>query len=365
MAGWIEERGRKFVARWRDEDGRKRSEPFDNRDDAEAWLLKVTQQKRSGTYQTPSEITVRELVASFLMRARYRVGGATIRTYTLKAEGHIYPVLGGVKVRSLTTVMVQDMIDRMLNRYAPATVVAAWVVLHAALDEAVRLGIVPSNRATGVGLPVIEREEQATWTFDEVRRVLAAVRDDVKWHALYALVLASGMRPGEALVLRWGDVDLDAGVVHVRRTRTSDADGRLMVGKTTKGKRVRAVAIGPGVVEVLRRHREDQQRRREAAGERWRSGDAVFDGVRGPLGRSTWGKYHTALIERAGVRYVTPHGMRHTNATLELQSRTPTKIVSERLGHKHVGITLDIYSHVDETMQREAANVLDSKLFGD
>lgn len=363
--GWIEQRGRRYLARWRDADGKKRSEPCESREAAELVLLKVKQGKRAGTYTPPSEVTVREVVERYLARARHRVRGGSAYTYARRAETYVLPALGSVRVQALTVARVQVMVDAMQDRgLAPMTIKGAVLVLHAALGEAQRLGIVTANAASGVVLPVAERRARDVWSLDEIRRVLDTLRDQPLWHALYALMLSSGMRPGEALVLRWSDVDLDTGVVHVRRTRTTDADGHTMAGSTTKGKRARVVAIGTGAVTALRVHRQDQERRRAVAGG-WRAGDAVFDGVRGSLGHSTWQEYHAALVDRLGVTPITLHGMRHTAATIMMRMNVHPKVVSEMLGHKNIGITLDTYSHSSADLQQDAAVTLDGVMFGE
>lgn len=362
MSGWIEARGRRYVARWRDEDGRKRSEPCDTREAAELVLLKVRQQKRAGTYQPPTDATVKDVVESYLRRVRHRVSSGTVSTYEQRARVHLIPRFGDIKVRSLTSEMVQGMVDDLEDReYAPATIQGIVIVLHAALSRVRKQ--VGANVVDDVELPAIEPVRKATWSMAEVGKVLDALRGKVQWRAMYALMVSSGMRPGEIVALRWDDVDLVRGVVHVRRTRTRDEGGKITIGTTTKGRRDRAVAIGPGAVEALRAHREDQDKRRGEASV-WRAGSAVFDSAKGSMSYSTWNEYHKEMVERVGVTPITLHGVRHTMATIMMEKNVHPKVVSEMLGHATVGMTLDIYSHVDAELQRQAADRLDGQIFG-
>jgi integrase len=316
----------------------------------------------------PSDRTVADLVKEWLDRgkASNRWAGSTYVNYRDRADRWVLPQLGAIKAAQLTTPRVQHWVDGLTAAgLAPSTVQFTARVLSSALAEAVAIGILPRNPCTGVRKPKHVQVEPETWTPDEIRRVIAEVKDDPFWHAVYRTMLATGMRPGELRALKWADIDFAAGIVTVRRTMTEDNDGRAIVGGITKGKRSRQVAVTPEELAVLKTWQTAQKVRRLKT-ERWHDEDLVFDRGDGRfLPEQTWIGKQARLCERIGVTPIGPHGMRHTHATDELRNGTHPLVVSKRLGHRSIAITLDRYSHVGMDLNRAAAEALDKRLFGD
>jgi integrase len=175
-------------------------------------------------------------------------------------------------------------------------------------------------------------------------------------------MLATGLRRGEALALHWSDVDLDGGTLRVRWTLTRTSKG-LQLGEPKTDKSRRTVPIPRSAVEVLRAHRIQQAAEQLAAGEAWRDSDLVFTTEVGtPLEpRNVLRRFET-LAQRAGLRDVHLHTLRHSTASFLLAAGTHTKVVQEHLGHSSYAITADIYSHVGPAQQREVADRLDEAL---
>lgn len=343
----------RFQARWHD-GARWRAKTFPDLDAAEDHLRDVGRRRRRGLDVAVSDLTVDELVADYLARGQHRWAANTLATYRLLARRQIGPGLGRVRVAELTAVRVQRWLDRLTGQVSASVVQSARTILSGACRDAVRLGIIPANPVTGARTPARPRAERQTWTAVQVQAALAAVAGDVLLHALYLVALTTGVRPGELRALMWRDLDLERGVLTVRRTMTRDADFRHRVGTTTKTRRVRAVALPEVTVEALRVHRADQLRRRLAAAA-WHDGEVVFDrGDGAPLAQQTLANRHRAVCERAGVPRIRMHDLRHTFATIALEQGTHPKIVSEILGHASITTTLDIYSHVDVDLQRAA-----------
>lgn len=344
-----------------DGDWRQASRTFERLEDAQAHLADVARAKRSDRYRGPSRLTVNELVAEYVARAEQskRITAGSAHTYRERAARMIAPTIGARRLDGLEPLDVQRWIDALVARgFAASTIHPAVAVLMGALREAALLGITDRHRGLGVRRPAIDRTPKPVWSVADVRRVLAAVAGDPIYDALYHVAIATGMRPGELRALAWRDVNLDAGIVAVRRTMAKDADGRAIIAERTKGKQARAVAIAPATVDALRRHRALQNERRLRA-EAWHDLDLVFDRDDGKwLVQSTWFKRHNALCARAGVRRIRLHDLRHTSASLELETGTHPKVVSDRLGHAKISMTLDMYSHVSPALQRAAANAL-------
>lgn len=198
------------------------------------------------------------------------------------------------------------------------------------------------------------------WSAEELSRFLTASRED-RYHGAWWLLASTGMRRGEALGLRWSDIDLDAGRADIRRTLvTTDVQRKGEPGmawgtpKTAKGRRT--VALDEGTVTALRAHRARQAQERLALGEGYQDGDLVVclpDGR--PVHPKTLSSHFERLVKRLGLPRVRLHDLRHTHATLALRAGIHPRIVQERLGHANVSITLDTYSHVDLDMQAAAA----------
>jgi len=359
-----------YQARWPEADAsgaiRIRAKTFPTLDEAEAWLRSRDRVTRRRRPLTPAELTVDALLAEMLTRATTRLSERTILTYRDRARKMISPYLGSRRLIDLTTLDVQRWIDRLTaDGYKPATVHAAVAVLHSVLRDAAVLGIIERNLAEGIRRPGIEQLRVQTWTADEARRLLAVVRDDELYGALYHVALATGMRPGELRALPWADVDLGRRRIIVNRTMTKDAAGRETIGHRTKTRRGRAVALPEAVVAILKSHRALQNRRRQRASG-WHDLDLVFDRGDGMwLGQNTWRYKHQQFCAAAGVPVIRLHDIRHSSASLELEAGTHIKVVQDRLGHSSVQMTIDRYSHVSEDLQRRAADALGKRLFED
>ena len=228
-------------------------------------------------------------------------------------------------------------------------------LLHRALGQAVRLKLIRENPVAVVDRPRARRREIRSLTADEVRALLRAAEGD-RLEALYVVAVTTGLRQGEIFALKWKDIDTRRRVLSVRRTLL-DAGGHREVAdpKTASGRR--RVDLPDRTVEALRAHRG--RLKVTPHPEAW-----VFTDTRGgPLRRSNLLRRDWApLLARAGLAGVRFHDLRHTCASLLLAAGVHPKVVQERLGHATVGITLDTYSHVVGSLQREAADRIDELL---
>ena len=192
--------------------------------------------------------------------------------------------------------------------------------------------------------------EPRTWTAEQLAAFLEAVDDD-PLHPLWHLLAMTGMRRGEALGLRWRDIDFTRSSLAVRQCLIAVGyEVRIVPPKTGRGRR--AIALDPVTVSLLERHR-----RRSAARSRLRSdGALVFDDVSGrSLHPVAVSKRFATLVRQTGLPRIRLHDLRHTHATLALEAGVHPKVVSERLGHSTITLTLDVYSHALQHMQEEAA----------
>ena len=183
---------------------------------------------------------------------------------------------------------------------------------------------------------------------------------------MWSFLLATGVRPGEALALRWADVDLKGGVVTIRRSLTWRKKGEYLFRDETKTGKGRPIPLPASLVPDLTSHKARQAEERLAVGSQWVDLDLVFPTELGtPHRRENITTRHLKpILEAAGLPpNFRLYDLRHSCATLLLAGNTNPKIVSERLGHASVTLTLDTYSHVTPTMQAEASRTLDRLLF--
>ncbi|MEI6805748.1 MAG: site-specific integrase [Myxococcaceae bacterium] len=191
------------------------------------------------------------------------------------------------------------------------------------------------------------------WTAEESNQFLTANSED-RFYALYVLALTTGLRQGELFGLKWEDIDFTEHTLAVRRI-ICEIGGRLSVGEPKTAGSRRRVDLPKTVLEVLRRHRQNIFD--EGLSSEW-----IFCDTKGGAVRKSNFRENSFLraVERAKVPMIRFHDMRHTAATILLSQGIHPKVVQERLGHAQIGITLDTYSHVLPSMQKEAAAKLES-----
>jgi integrase len=245
---------------------------------------------------------------------------------------------------------------------APRTLQYAHSVLASALTHAVREDQLPRNVAKLVTVNAGRPVRFEPLTLEEARALMNAARAH-RLHALFELALRTGLRRGELLGLRWGDIDLDTATLSVRRTlqRTPDRGLAYLPPKTKSSER--RIALPTECIHVLKEHRERQTVESESAGERWIESGLVFTTRLGtPIDLCHVRGYLNARCDAAEIRHIRFHDLRHSCATLLLESGVELVTIKELLGHAHIGVTADIYAHVRLRLQHDAVNRLGDAL---
>ena len=274
---------------------------------------------------------------------------------------------GSKKISALRPLDIQALYSAMQERGLSARIVRyTHAVFSSALKQAVRWGMLYRNPAELVQLPKQTRQEMRALTSEEASRFLAALKGD-RCAALFALALATGMRPEEYLGLQWIDVDPAKATVTVRRAlvwRTKGGGWYFTEPKTSRSRRT--IPLPTSMVVALAEHKRRQAEERLKAGPGWQDHGFVFATPIGtPLNISNLTRIHfkPALLRAGLPASIRLYDQRHTCATLLLQAGENPKVVSERPGHASVTLTLDVYTHVLPDMQRAAAQKLENLLF--
>ncbi len=308
--------------------------------------------------------TVAQYLTAWLVTARASVRPSTYRSYADTIRLHIIPTLGGGQLAKLSPGQIQDLLDaKLASGLSPRTVGIVHAVLRQALGQAYRWGIVPRNVASVVTPPRVARTEVRPFDPDQARAFLAAMRGD-RLEGLYTVAIACGLRQGEALGLRWQDVDMDAGTLRVRHS-LQRIDGTLQLVEPKTERSRRSVSLPGVVVSALREHRVRQLEERLLAGSRWRDGDYVFPSTIGtPLDGVTVTHRFQDALKRLGLPHQRFHDLRHACASLLLAQGVSPRVVMETLGHSQISLTMNVYSHVIPALQRDAADRMDALLTG-
>ena len=291
----------------------------------------------------------------------------TYERYESIVRVHIKPTIGRVKLKALTPAHARALYRQKLDSGLSArTVNYVHVTLHKALSQAVSDGLVQRNAAQ-VKAPRPEKPEIKPLSPDQARKLIAtAYETGNRYAALYVLALHTGMREGEMLGLRWGDLDLGAGgatpTLHVRRTLSETRTGhKFELPKSGKG---RSIKLSRKAVEALRSHRAGQAEEKLRLGSLWQDNGLVFPTTTGTTmsGTNLLGRHFKPLLKRADLPPVRLHDLRHTCATILLMAGKHPKFVQEMFGHANISITLDTYSHVIEGMDGGLADAMDDAL---
>jgi integrase len=372
---WIERRPKgtcpKCGASLRETEERRRETKagFATRKECVAAMHKLLVAVEEKSYTAPTKASVKEyLVKEWLPAVKSTIRPSTYNSYVQHVECHIVPHIGTVKLQKLSGSQVNALYAKLAESgtkngkkgLSAITIHHVHACLHKALKDAVRWGRIARNPLDSADPPRKNGDgstEMKTWTAEQLRAFLDSARDD-RLYPLWHLIAFTGMRRGEALGLRWSDVDLENARLAVRRALIPiNREVVVSEPKTTKGKRV--IALDPATIEVLKAQAARQLAEQNEWDELWVDSGLVFTAENGEaLDPESVSRWWRQAVKKSMLPKIRLHDLRHTHATLALQAGIHPKVVSERLGHATVSITLDTYSHAIPAMQEEAAALI-------
>lgn len=342
---------------------RKKKRGFKTKREAEKALVALITTIDSGTYVEPSLMLFEEYLQEWFQTKQSQIGKQTAKNYESNIRHHIVPALGKYPLSKLNTLTIQKFINSLIDSgLSSATIKKIYNVLNNSIQKAVNLDLIPKNIVTPVELPQVVRNELKVWNTEEVKRFLKVAKESRYYIAVH-LAITTGVRQGELLALRWQDVDLERGTIHIRQTLSHDGKEFLSGTKTASG--TRSISLLPKTISILKRHKTVSAKEKLKAGTDYTDNNLVICTCYGTvLTPRNLTRTFKGLIQKANVPIIRFHDLRHTHATSLLLEGIHTKIVAERLGHSRVSMTLDVYSHVLPNMQKEAAEKLNKALFG-
>jgi integrase len=336
--------------------------------DAEALLVQLLHDRDGGIDRPDKRVTVGDYLDRWLEDyVRLNCAPKTAQTYREIVSGHLRPAFGSMQLTALRPQAIQAFYSRALYNgrrdgrggLSARSVLRYHQVLHAALRTAVKWQLLARNPADAVEPPRAPRRELHIADATQLGR-LFAIADATPYGPLIRLAAMTGLRRGELLGVRWADVDLDGAVLHVQQSAQRISGQGIVFRQPKTNRSRRAVALSPATVAFLRQHRRRQAEARLLAGPAYQDRDLVFtSGLGGALEPGTLRRAWTRIRAEAGLPRLRLHDLRHAHATLLLSQGVHPKIVSERLGHASIAITLDTYSHVLPGLQASAAAGLD------
>jgi integrase len=333
----------------------------DAREKAGEVLARLTEGLPARDKKTTLETFTREWIASALAASDRK---ATTKTmYAGVARVHIVGShIGGLALDKVRPMHVEGWIVGLRAKgLSESTVRSAYTILRAILDTAVRDGALARNPAAAVKRPKVTAKESVFLTPEQVRALLGAAKKS-RYADLFTLLVNTGLRRGEALALRWSDIDHEEKLLRVRGT-LARVDGDLIVTSTKTAKSRRSIPLSDGAESLLKEIRKQQLMDRLKAGSVWHQTGYVFTTEDGrPCDPRNALRALKSAATKMGMTGVGLHTLRHSAATAMLTNGVPLKVVSEILGHASIVITADIYGHVSPDVSREALATLSASL---
>lgn len=342
------------------------------RDFLEVELHKFKIEVEAGEYIAPEKMTLESFVSEWEKKyAIKELSETTVNSYLSHIRNHILPALGHWRIDKIKPVHIINMLDGMKRvdqsidePISTRTKQDVYLTIRNVFERAVEWQIIKENPVKNVKKPRLTIDKEVTvFDEDEVEALFKAAEDEpFHWRVFLTLALAAGLRRSENLGLEWSKVDLEKGTVQINQVIVKGRSGSAIKGpKSKRSKRV--VSLPSSVVEELKQYQLHWKKEKFRMGELWveREREWVFCNEDGthfyPTTPTTWWRRFT---KRTGIRFIRLHDLRHTSATLLINQGVHAKIISERLGHSDIRVTMNTYGHALQKADQEAANKLDN-----
>lgn len=367
MKGHIRKRGNKYaivVDLGRDHNGKRKQKWFsgyDRKKDAEKDLPRILNEINQGTFIEPSNETFKTYLEKWIRNKKTQIKPTTLDNYTRMLQNHIIPALGHIKLEKLNRLHLKEFYSMLEEEkeLAPSSIKKIHAIVRSALSDAVEDGLIMKNVASGIKTPRIGPSKIKVWDEKQLMTFLNSIKEDPLYIAFH-LPAMTGMRRGEVLGLRWQDIDFDQKILRVMQTITTEGFSDAKTQTSDK----RTIDLDDVTIMELKKRKKIVAQDKLKAGPAYEDNDLV---VCTPLGKPIYPRNYNRkwynFLEKVDVPKIRVHDLRHTHATLMLLQGIPVKVVSERLGHASIEITLNIYGHLLPSIQKEAIKLFSKNLF--
>ncbi|MED1666120.1 site-specific integrase [Brevibacillus laterosporus] len=339
---------------------------FKTKKEAEKACAELITQIENGLYVNESKITFGEFILDWLDTvAKPTLRATTLAGYTSAIKSRLIPTFGIYKLVDIKPVQVMRYYSKLLSENVSEEYVNyLHSILTNSFNTAVKWGVIKNNILSQVDAPSRKRKQMKVWTLEEANLFLRAVKKDKPhYYMLYLLAIYTGMRRGEILALKWKDCLLDQGKISVNKSLSYISGQGIISQETKTGRSNRVISIPQSIINELKNHKNLQQEDKKLFGEGYQDNDYIIakkDGT--PLNPQYVHNHFKKFIKSLEIPDIRFHDLRHTHASIMLKIGEHPKIVSERLGHSSIQMTLNVYSHVTFDMQQESAARFDQAM---
>ncbi|MFW5790441.1 MAG: tyrosine-type recombinase/integrase [Bacillota bacterium] len=338
---------------------------FETKKEANLWTADKIQEKQKGIAVSLNNLTLEEYLLKWLDDyALPNLSPTTFDGYNMIIKKHIIPALGALKLDEIKPLHIQSYqseklrsgrLDNKPGGLSKKTVLQHHRVLNKALNQAVMWQLISYNPVKAVPALSPDTPEIKSLSQDEVNRLLKAAEDSWSYYFIY-IAVNTGMRRGELLGLRWEDINFTEELIQVRKNLVKSQKKGIVMKEPKNKSSKRVIQLAADDISELKKLKKKQNEYKLLYGPDYNNKyDLVFCKANGEiLYPNTATKRFNLIAEKANIENIRLHDLRHTHATLMLEAGVHPKVVQERLGHSTITTTLDTYSHVIPSMQKES-----------
>lgn len=338
--------------------------------EAERAMHEFIRELEKGYYVTNSKITVTEWIETWLeVFSAPTVSPTTLSRYKGMIRRYINPLLGPMQVQELKPLAIQAWVNGLKTspssgkEMSAATIKHTYHVLKGALDKAVQAGIIPVTPCNGIALPKGQKKQAVVYDEEQIQQLIRAAKD-TEMELVIDMELCLGLRRGELLGLQWSGIDWENSQVRVSRNRVL-VNGQVVVKEPKTEAGIRTIDVPQPLMEKLKQHKINCAKRQLAMGRLYTVSDYI---IVHPDGKPVYPEYLTQMLtklqKKAGLPKCRFHDLRHLCASIMLRQGVDVKVAQERLGHKDITTTMNIYSHVMPSSAKEAADKIGALVYG-
>lgn len=368
---FIRKRGKKYVVtlEYRDSsDGKKKQKSlgsYDKKKDAEKLLIEEKSKINNNDFIMPEKTTFEQYLNTWIEQHKNNLSVTTYNRYKDIIDRHIIPHLGEFELQKLNPLQIQNFYNIMAQFLNSKTILQYHRIIHKALDSAYKLQIISKNPSDLVETPKIKKYKSNVFSVKEVQQLLESCKN-TRLEVPINLAVILGLRAGEVLGLSWDKVNFSNNTITIDKNLVRDRVSKSFVFKDPKSESsIRTLTAPKELMSLLKEQKKKQsQFQLQSYGTYNNKYHLLFTKINGePMTSDSFSRMFRDFLKKHKFHLIRFHDLRHTNASLMLASGTSAKVASTRLGHSTIGITMDLYTHVLEGLEKEAADNISNLIY--